>query len=135
MPSAGRPGGAATAASRGDGTLHPWWGGDPLLLWLGDGAVGAVVGALGVAMARGSAFGLLAGGRTVVPLAVACVIVLRRRLPLPAASAALLGWVLVGTLCAVPELHQGPPLVRGASGGPHVDEPSVGGGVVPDVEP
>ena len=102
MPSAGRPGGAATAASRGDGTLHAWWGGDPLLLWLGDGAVGALVGALGVAMARGSEFGLLAGGRTVVPLAVACVIVLRRRLPLPAASAALLGWVLVGTLCAVP---------------------------------
>ncbi|GKQ39042.1 sensor histidine kinase [Streptomyces sp. A012304] len=102
MPSAGRPGGAATAASRGDGTLHPWWGGDCLPVWLGDGAVGAVVGALGVAMARGSEFGLLAGGRTMVPLAVACVIVLRRRLPLTAASAALLGWVLVGTLCAVP---------------------------------
>ncbi|MFF6784960.1 histidine kinase [Streptomyces sp. NPDC012510] len=102
MPSAGRPGGAATAASCGDGSPRPWWGGGSLLRWLGDGAVGALVGALGVAMARGSAFGLLAGGRTVVPLAVACVIVLRRRLPLSAASAALLGWVLVGTLCAVP---------------------------------
>ncbi|MEU0383582.1 sensor histidine kinase [Streptomyces chartreusis] len=102
MPFAGRPGGAATAASRGDGSPRPWWGGDSLLLWLGDGAVGALVGALGVAMARGSAFGLLSGGRTVVPLAVACVIVLRRRLPLTAASAGLLGWMLVGTLCAVP---------------------------------
>ncbi|MDX3243797.1 sensor histidine kinase [Streptomyces sp. ME18-1-4] len=102
MPSAGQPGGAATAASRGDGTPRPWWGGGSLLLWLGDGAVGAVVGALGVAMARGSAFGLLSGERTVVPLAVACVIAVRRRSPLTAASAALLGWVLVGTLCAVP---------------------------------
>lgn len=71
-------------------------------MWLGDGAAGALVGALGVAMARGSEFGLLSGGRTVVPLAAPCVIVLRRRLPLTAASAALLGWVLVGTLCAVP---------------------------------
>ncbi|MEU1570071.1 histidine kinase [Streptomyces collinus] len=102
MPSAGQPGSAATAASRGDGTPRPWWGGDCLLRWLGDGALGAVVGALGVAMARGSGFGLLSGGRTVVPLVVACVIVLRRRLPLTAASAGLLGWVLVGTLCAVP---------------------------------
>ncbi|MET9871521.1 hypothetical protein ABZZ16_36340, partial [Streptomyces sp. NPDC006386] len=102
MPFAGQPQGAAIAASRGDGTPRPRWGGDSLPLWLGDGAAGAVVGALGVAMARGSGFGLLSGGRTVVPLAVACVIVLRRRLPLAAASAALLGWVLVGTLCAVP---------------------------------
>lgn len=101
-PSAGQPGSAATSASRGDGTPRPWWGGDCLLRWLGDGALGAVVGALGVAMARGSGFGLLSGGRTVVPLAVACVIVLRRRLPLTAASAGLLGWVLVGALCAVP---------------------------------
>ncbi|MEU0412969.1 histidine kinase [Streptomyces griseorubiginosus] len=102
MPSAGQPGGAATAASRGDGNPRSRWGEDSLLLWLGDGAVGAAVGVLGVAMARGSAFGLLAGGRTVVPLAVAYVIAVRRRSPLTAASAALLGWVLVGTLCAVP---------------------------------
>ncbi|MFM9609282.1 sensor histidine kinase [Streptomyces niveiscabiei] len=102
MPSAGQPGGAATAASRGDGTPRSRWGGEFLLLRLGDGALGAVVGALGVAMARGSAFGLLSGGRTVVPLAVACAIAVRRRSPLTAASAALLGWVLVGTLCAVP---------------------------------
>ncbi|MFF8015850.1 histidine kinase [Streptomyces sp. NPDC007929] len=102
MPSAGQPGGAAVAPSRGDRSLRPWWGGDPLLGCLGDGALGVLVGALGVAMARGSGFGLLSGGRTVVPLAVACAIVLRRRLPLTAVSAGLLGWVLVGTLCAVP---------------------------------